>query len=170
MVTWAMRRSADKFMRETEQFQAISEKMLELILELSRDRGTAVMLITHDLGVVAETCERVLTMYAGEVVEQCSVDAALLSPRHPYTSGLLRAIPRAEDRHSELYAIPGRVPLLHEMPDGCRFRPRCEYAVDGCEGRQDLVEIGLDRSVRCWRYDQLDLPGAVSAEATAESE
>lgn len=139
----------------------IQAQILELILELARDRGTAVLLITHDLGVVAESCERVITMYAGEIVEQCGIDEALTSPQHPYTSGLLRAIPRAENRDRELYTIPGRVPLLHEMPDGCRFEPRCDHAADGCGTPQTLETIAGDRTVRCHRHGELQLPGAV---------
>ena len=145
----------------------IQAQILELILELARDRGTAVLLITHDLGVVAETCERVITMYAGEIVEQCGIDEALASPRHPYTSGLLRAIPRAESRDRELYAIPGRVPLLHEMPDGCRFQPRCDHAGDGCDTPQALETIAGERMVRCHRHADLQLPGAVPVDISS---
>ncbi len=140
----------------------IQAQILELIVQLSRERGTAVLLITHDLGVVAETCERVITMYAGEVVEQSAIDDALTAPKHPYTSGLLRAIPRAESRSHQLYTIPGRVPSLHQMPDGCRFGPRCEFTVDRCSEPQVLAPIGGERLVRCHRSEELDLPGALS--------
>jgi len=140
----------------------IQSQILELIVQLSNERGTAVLLITHDLGVVAETCERVITMYAGQVVEQSAIDDALTSPQHPYTSGLLRAIPRAGNRRNQLYAIPGRVPLLHEMPDGCRFGPRCDFTVDRCSEPQALTRIGTERLVRCHRSEELDLPGAIS--------
>ncbi|MPY95795.1 MAG: ATP-binding cassette domain-containing protein, partial [Acidimicrobiia bacterium] len=140
----------------------IQAQILDLLRQLSRDRGTAVLLITHDLGVVAEACERVITLYAGEVVESSTVDDALEHPRHPYTSGLVRAIPRAGVRKSLLYAIPGRVPALHEMPAGCRFHPRCEHALERCVAeRQALVEVGPGRLARCWRWDELELEGAL---------
>ena len=137
----------------------IQAQILEVLCNVSRDRGTAILLITHDLGVVAEVCERVIVMYAGEVVEECSVDEALESPLHPYTSGLVRAVPRLEQRKSTLYSIPGRVPPLDDMPAGCRFRARCEHGMEGCEERQVLAVAGEGRVARCWRYQQLDLPG-----------
>jgi peptide/nickel transport system ATP-binding protein len=139
----------------------IQAQILQLLRRLSRDHGTGVLLITHDLGVVAETCSRVRTMYAGELIEECTVDEALLTPHHPYTSGLIRAIPRSEQRRQVLYSIPGRVPALTAMPPGCRFEPRCEHSQPECLGPQRLLAFG-DRSVRCWRHAELDLPGAVA--------
>ena len=93
------------------------------------------MLITHDLGVVAETCTRMITMYAGEVIEDAAVDDALVRPLHPYTSGLLRSLPHLSPRHGKLPSIPGRVPSIMDMPNGCRFKARCAHAVAGCERR-----------------------------------
>jgi peptide/nickel transport system ATP-binding protein len=140
----------------------IQAQILDLLRNLSAEHGTAVLLITHDLGVVAEACERVITLYAGEAVEQCSVDEALETPKHPYTSGLVRAIPRSQVRKSTLYAIPGRVPPLNELPPGCTFHTRCEHVLPRCvEERQTLVEVGPGRVARCWRADELHLPGAV---------
>ncbi|WP_219416504.1 ABC transporter ATP-binding protein [Pseudonocardia nigra] len=139
----------------------IQAQILELLRTISREHGTAVLLITHDLGVVAEVCQRLITMYAGEVVEQCPVDAALESPQHPYTSGLVRAVPGAGQRGTSLYAIPGRVPPLTDMPEGCRFRLRCEHAIDGCEQPQHLLPAGAAHLARCWRHPDLDLPGVV---------
>ncbi|MDH4144940.1 MAG: ABC transporter ATP-binding protein [Acidimicrobiia bacterium] len=139
----------------------IQAQVLDLIAKLSEERGTAVLLITHDLGVVAETCERVLTMYAGQLVEHAQVDDALEFPRHPYTSGLLAAIPRAGVAAEDLESIPGRVPPIHEFPTGCRFAPRCPYREPACDRPQPLVEAGAGRWVRCWRHDQLELAGAV---------
>ena len=110
---------------------------------------------------VAETCERVLTMYAGQIVEQCSIDEALEHPKHPYTSGLLSAIPRPGVAAEDLRSIPGRVPSPVDFPHGCRFGPRCEHLTPDCEQPQQLTDAGFDRLVRCWRHDELDLPGAV---------
>lgn len=145
----------------------IQAQVLDLIAKLSEDRGTALLLITHDLGVVAETCERVLTMYAGQIVEECSVDEALERPRHPYTSGLLSAIPRAGVAAEDLRSIPGRVPSPVDFPRGCRFGPRCEHSEPGCDEPQELVPAGFGRFARCIRADDLDLPGAVPVEAPA---
>ncbi len=141
----------------------IQAQVLDLIAQLSEERGTALLLITHDLGVVAETCERVLTMYAGQIVEQCSVDEALESPQHPYTSGLLAAIPRPGVRAEDLRSIPGRVPAPVDFPAGCRFGPRCPHAQEACTEPQPLFEAGFGRLVRCHRHEELTLPGAVPA-------
>ncbi len=139
----------------------IQAQVLDLIVKLSEERGTAVLLITHDLGVVAETCDRVLTMYAGQIVEQCSVDDALEQPRHPYTSGLLSAIPRPGVAAENLSSIPGRVPQPVDFPTGCRFGPRCEFREEGCDEPQQLSPAGLDRWVRCRRHEELTLPNAL---------
>ena len=140
----------------------VQAQILELLRDLS-DRGNmALLFITHDLGVVAETCTRMLTMYAGEIVEDADVDAALEHPLHPYTSGLLRALPRLSARRSALPSIPGRVPVLGQMPAGCRFRQRCPFAVDGCERPQALLDAGNGRRVRCWRFGDLALPGVAA--------
>lgn len=136
----------------------VQAQILGLLERLSKERGTAVLLITHDLGVIAQTCSRLYTMYAGEVVESCTVDEALLAPFHPYTSGLIQAIPRRGRRRQPLYSIPGQVPPLTAMPDGCRFAPRCSYATEACTVRQAEVFIG-QRCVRCVRAQELDLPG-----------
>ncbi len=140
----------------------VQAQILELIRDLSDRTHMALLFITHDLGVVAETCKRMLTMYAGEIVEDASVDAALERPLHPYTSGLLRALPRLSERRSALPSIPGRVPALGRMPDGCRFRPRCPHATTGCEAPQKLEDAGGGRRVRCWRFRDLALPGAAA--------
>ena len=140
----------------------VQAQILELLRDLSERSHMALLFITHDLGVVAETCTRMLTMYAGEIIEDAPVDAALERPLHPYTSGLLRALPRLSARRSALPSIPGRVPPLTQMPAGCRFRPRCAYATAGCEAEQAMHVAGDGRRVRCWRYRDLDLPGAVA--------
>ena len=111
----------------------VQAQILELLRDLSETSNTALMLITHDLGVVAETCTRMITMYAGEVIEDAAVDDALVRPLHPYTSGLLRSLPHLSPRHGKLPSIPGRVPSIMDMPNGCRFKARCPHAIAGCE-------------------------------------
>ena len=139
----------------------IQAQILALLRRLSDEHGTAVLLITHDLGVVAEFCSRVVTLYAGEVVETAPVDDLLATPQHPYTSGLLQAIPRVTSRGKPLKSIRGRVPAPADMPQGCRFHPRCDHAQDPCLERQELLPAGTGRGVRCWRSDELVLPGAL---------
>jgi peptide/nickel transport system ATP-binding protein len=145
----------------------VQAQILELLRDLSETSKTALMLITHDLGVVAETCTRMITMYAGEVIEDAPVDAALIRPFHPYTSGLLRSLPHLSPRRGKLLSIPGRVPSITQMPNGCRFKARCPYAVDGCDAEQELVDAGGGRKVRCWRFKELELPGALQHGASA---
>jgi peptide/nickel transport system ATP-binding protein len=120
----------------------IQAQILELIRTLQKERRMAVMLITHDLGVVAETCDEVVVMYAGRVVERATVRELFARPAHPYTAGLMRSIPSFEDAEAagslptgerrRLRAIPGTVPSLRELPAGCRFRDRCDRAIDIC--------------------------------------
>ena len=100
-------------------------------------------------------------MYAGEVIEDAAVDDALVRPLHPYTSGLLRS------RHGKLPSIPGRVPSLLDMPNGCRFRACCAHAMEGCDKEQALLDAGSGRKVRCWRFNELELPGALQHAPTA---
>jgi peptide/nickel transport system ATP-binding protein len=140
----------------------IQAQIIALLRRLSDEHNTAVLLITHDLGVVAEFCSRVLTLYAGQVVETASADDLLASPQHPYTSGLLQAIPRVTSRGKPLLSIRGRVPAPADMPQGCRFHPRCDHVLDPCLEPQALLPAGEGRAARCWRHDQLDLPGALS--------
>jgi len=139
----------------------VQAQILELLRDLSVTSKTALMLITHDLGVVAETCTRIITMYAGEVIEDAPVDDVLIKPLHPYTSGLLRSLPHLSPRRGKLASIPGRVPSITEMPNGCRFKARCSYAAAGCDAEQELVDAGGGRRVRCWRFKELALPGAL---------
>jgi peptide/nickel transport system ATP-binding protein len=140
----------------------IQAQIIDLLFDLSARTGTALIFITHDLGVIAETCTRMLTMYAGEVVEDSPVDSALERPRHPYTSGLLRSIPRLSPRKSVLPSIPGRVPSPAAMPAGCRFRPRCTHGLPECEATQVLLDVSAERRARCVRQAELTLPGAIA--------
>ncbi|MCU5783378.1 oligopeptide/dipeptide ABC transporter, ATP-binding protein-like [Alcanivorax balearicus MACL04] len=139
----------------------VQAQIIDLLRSLSDSHGTALLFITHDLGVVAETCSRLLTMYAGEVVENAPVDDVLLRPGHPYSSGLLRSLPGLSERGSRLPSIPGRVPAPDQMPAGCRFQQRCPHAAPLCEQHPELEPFQGPREVRCWRKDELTLTGAV---------
>jgi peptide/nickel transport system ATP-binding protein len=137
----------------------IQAQIVDLLQELSQRTGTALLFITHNLGLVAECCSRMLTMYAGQVIEDGPVDEILSRPLHPYTAGLLGSLPQQRHRKSKLPSIPGRVPSPREMPAGCRFAPRCSYVEAPCREPQAL-EVRGERHVRCWRSDALVLPGA----------
>jgi peptide/nickel transport system ATP-binding protein len=139
----------------------IQAQIIDLLLDLSAKQGTALLFITHDLGVIAETCTRMITMYAGQVVEDAPVDSALVRPRHPYTSGLLRSLPRLSARGAVLPSIAGRVPTLRDMPTGCRFAERCAHRQEPCAEPQVIEQAGA-HSVRCWRQSDLVLPGALT--------
>ncbi|MDF2716878.1 MAG: peptide transporter ATP-binding protein [Paenibacillus sp.] len=128
----------------------IQAQILDLIRELQADRGTAVMLITHDLGVVAETCQRVVVMYAGQVVEETDVKTLFRNPLHPYTKGLLASLPQLAGQQHRLEPIPGSVPNPADMPKGCRFAPRCPYRAEACENDQpNLIEVVAGHKCRC---------------------
>ncbi len=129
----------------------IQAQILELIKELRKDLGMSMILITHDLGVVAEMTERVIIMYAGEVVEQADVKSIFKNPRHPYTLGLLASIPRLDENKEELDVIEGVVPSPKSMPKGCRFSPRCSSCMPKCrELPPPVALVGEGHSVRCW--------------------
>ena len=136
----------------------IQAQILELLAELKSKLGMAVMLITHAMGVIAETTQRVAVMYAGKVVEEAPVAELFRAPRHPYTRGLIRSIPRidlAAVRKERLEAIPGVVPSLLEPPAGCRFAPRCAHAREECRETPPLREIGAGHKVACVRAEAL---------------
>jgi len=131
----------------------IQAQILELMQEMKDKLGMSIMLITHAMGVVAETCQRVVVMYAGKVVEEAPVEALFGNPRHPYTQGLIRSIPRvdrAAAHRERLEAIPGTVPSLLDPPVGCRFAARCKYAMDICVREMPpLKEVGPGHRVAC---------------------
>ncbi|MBM3522999.1 MAG: ABC transporter ATP-binding protein, partial [Alphaproteobacteria bacterium] len=130
----------------------IQAEILELLRELRRELGMALLLITHDLGVVAEIADEVAVMYAGRIVERCAVGALFERPQHPYTIGLLGALPGAETAGGRLTPIDGTVPLGHAMPAGCRFAPRCPFAEARCGERDPVLEaLGARHEVACWR-------------------
>jgi oligopeptide/dipeptide ABC transporter ATP-binding protein len=128
----------------------IQAQILELLLELRQRLGMGVMLITHDLGVVAEVCDRVVVMYAGQVVEEGPVGEIFARPAHPYTQGLLAAVPRPDQRGGQLAVIPGTVPHPARWPHGCRFRARCPYSWDRCHELPPLLDAGPGQNARCW--------------------
>jgi peptide/nickel transport system ATP-binding protein/oligopeptide transport system ATP-binding protein len=128
----------------------IQAQILELMMELQERLGMSILLITHDLGVVAETCDDVVVMYAGRVVEKGPVDGVFGSPQHPYTEALLQSIPvLGMARHEPLRVIRGTVPSPLDWPAGCRFSPRCDYAFERCEEQPPLFEVEGARSA-CW--------------------
>jgi len=131
----------------------IQAQILELLNEMKERLGMAVLLITHAMGVVAETAQRVIVMYAGKVVEEATVEALFASPRHPYTQGLIRSIPRidlAATGHTRLEAIPGTVPSLLNPPVGCRFAARCRYVTEACIAAEPpLREVAPGHKVAC---------------------
>lgn len=131
----------------------IQAQILELMRELKNKLGTSIMMITHDLGVIAEMADYVLVMYAGMVMEYCSVRDLFQKPLHPYTQGLINSLPRIDDAKDKLYVIEGSVPSLYDMPEGCRFWPRCPHAKEICKTRiPELYDCG-GRKVRCFLYD-----------------
>ncbi|GED67151.1 dipeptide/oligopeptide/nickel ABC transporter ATP-binding protein [Brevibacillus reuszeri] len=131
----------------------IQAQILDLMRELKEQHNTAIMMITHDLGVVAEMCDRVVVMYAGKVVEEADVVTLFTNPKHPYTQGLMKSIPRLDGAEKRLYSIKGSVPIPGTLRKGCTFAPRCEYATDICrEGVPELIKVEEGHSCRCWLY------------------
>ena len=148
----------------------IQAQILDLLRRLRDDTGMAVLLITHDLGVVSETADRVVVMYCGQVVEEAEVRTLFDHPMHPYTLGLLKSIPRLEDDDTKrLYMIKGMVPNPLEMPPGCHFSDRCDSCMDICRTKvPDLVDLD-GHKVRCFLYENAD-GDALSASAIAQGE
>jgi oligopeptide transport system ATP-binding protein len=129
----------------------IQAQILELMKKLKKDLGMAIMLITHDLGVVAEMAERVVVMYAGKVIEEGDVVSIFKHPLHPYTEGLLQSIPRMDSNREKLHVIDGVVPNPLNLPTGCHFNPRCPYAIDKCrESQPALEQVAPGRYVACF--------------------
>jgi oligopeptide/dipeptide ABC transporter ATP-binding protein len=134
----------------------IQAQILDLMRSLQKEYQTSILLITHDLGVVAEMCTRVYVMYAGRVVEEADVITLFDSPRHPYTQGLLQSIPKINEKQHRLSAIPGNVPTPFEMPQGCKFAPRCPYVMDICHQQEpELTRVrDTKHQVRCWLHSE----------------
>ncbi len=137
----------------------IQAQILDLLNELRERRNLALLLITHDLGVVAETADRVAVMYAGQIVEEAPVRELFNRPRHPYTEGLLHAVPKLGGKgagRTRLQTIEGVVPNLLNLPPGCRFAPRCVHRQPQCEtGKIPLLEVGAEHASRCIRVDEI---------------
>ena len=133
----------------------IQAQILELIRDLQNRLGMSVIMITHDLGVVAETCDYVAVMYAGQVVEYADVRTLFKNPKHPYTLGLLNSLPRHDIEQDKLIPIKGMVPSPFDMPVGCRFAPRCPIATEQCHKNMPTLEIQDGNSqIRCWFYSE----------------
>jgi peptide/nickel transport system permease protein len=134
----------------------VQAEVLELLRELQREREMAVLLITHNSGVIADFCDRVVVMYAGQVVERAAVSQIFGQPLHPYTHALLASNPHYFDASKQLPSIPGTVPEPGAWPSGCRFHPRCDYATAACrEGTIPLVQPSAERETRCIHYEEL---------------
>ena len=133
---------------------SIQAQIIALLKRLCRERGTAVMLITHDMGVIAETADRVAVMYAGRIVEIGPVREVIKNPRHPYTKGLMGAIPTVAGRIGRLVQIAGTMPRLASIPNGCAFHPRCDHAFDRClSERPERMPAGAAEAA-CWLFDE----------------
>jgi len=131
----------------------IQAQILDLILELKKKLNLSILFITHNLGIIAEVCDRLAIMYAGMVVEEGSVEQVFEFPLHPYTRGLLKSVPKITKEKSPLTYVPGGVPSLINPPPGCRFHPRCSYATDLCKrSPPELVEVEPGHKVACYNY------------------
>jgi peptide/nickel transport system ATP-binding protein len=131
---------------------SIQAQIISLLKKVCKDRGAAVMLITHDMGVIAETCDRVAVMYAGRIAEIGPVHEVINHPAHPYTAGLMASIPDMESDRERLNQIDGAMPRLNAIPQGCAFNPRCPQAFERCrQERPDLVNAGANRAA-CWLH------------------
>jgi len=162
----------------------IQAQIIQLMNEMQERLGSAIVLITHDLGVVAETCRNVLVMYAGNLVEYGTADQIFSSPKHPYTMGLLESLPRLDDReHSRLVPIEGQPPNLLRLPQGCSFAPRCKYRMPICDTPTPLYDFSNGHIARCFLYDERtagerrlpadsapEIPGTATGATTAPSE
>jgi len=133
----------------------IQAQILDLLRELQQKRGMSILLITHDLGVVAEMADEIVIMYAGKIVQTASAVDLFAKPLHPYTVGLMNSVPRLGVKRDQLITIEGQVPAAHDFPEGCRFHPRCPHAMDVC-GKEVPVETQFNSRdrVACWLYDQ----------------
>ncbi len=134
----------------------IQAQILDLLADLTKKLDMAMILITHDLGVVANNCQKVIVMYAGRVMEEARKDQLFEKAFHPYTQGLLQSVTSIEEKMDELYSIPGRVPMADEEIQGCIFQDRCPFAEQKCQMQQPpLTEIEENRKVSCWRYKEI---------------
>jgi peptide/nickel transport system ATP-binding protein len=138
----------------------IQAQILDLMKKLNQETSTSIMLITHDLGVVADMCQRVIVMYSGRIVEEGDVKSIFKQPKHPYTAGLIQSVPDVRKKEESLYSIPGNVPKPGSLRSGCPFAPRCAYVHDRClKETPQLKMIEKGQSVRCWLYESLEEEG-----------
>ncbi len=134
----------------------IQAQILDLLRKINKDIGTGIILVTHDLGVVSEFCQKVAVMYAGKIVETGLVEQIIFEPKHPYTEGLLKSIPKIGDKKSKIQSIPGDVPDLATLPKGCAFYPRCSQHMPKCQKNEiPLQKIEKGRQVRCLLFKEL---------------
>ena len=137
----------------------IQDQILSLLLALQREFGMSVILVSHDLGVIAETCDRVAVMYGGQIVELADTRTLLTRPRHPYTAGLLRSLPGQQTDSRYLTPIPGAPPVLIDPPKGCRFFDRCPLRAEECKTwKTELLQVGANHLSRCRRHEYLEAP------------
>jgi peptide/nickel transport system ATP-binding protein/oligopeptide transport system ATP-binding protein len=135
---------------------SIQAQILELINNLKKEYGMSIMIITHDLGVIAEICDRVAVMYGGKIMEYTKVNTIFDKPLHPYTLGLLNSIPKLDQKIDRLKTIPGNVPCSLNITNGCKFHTRCHFANEKCRNEEPKIkEVGKDHKVRCWHYQKL---------------
>ncbi|MDH5161880.1 ABC transporter ATP-binding protein [Heyndrickxia oleronia] len=133
----------------------IQAQILDLMRKLREESDSSILLITHDLGVVAEMCDRVVIMYAGKVVEESDVNTIFENPKHPYTKGLLESIPKLGVKIDRLQSIKGNVPAPEQMPKGCKFAPRCPFVMDQCWEREpQLQSVNANHTTRCWLHQK----------------
>ena len=135
----------------------VVNQILDLMLDLRNQMGASVILITHDLGLIAEMADRVAVMYAGQIIEQTDIKTLFAQPLHPYTVGLIESVPVLGQVKDRLAVIPGSVPNLIDMPPGCRFAPRCKQVMEICTQKEaELITVKPGHTVRCWLYQSSD--------------
>lgn len=132
----------------------IQAQILDLMRNIKKEKNMSIMLITHDLGVIAEMCDKVAVMYAGEIVEYTDVRTLFNKPLHPYTQGLLASMPNRNERKNNLYSIPGSVPRPNELPQGCHFSTRCSFATENCKKMAPPLINTEQQVVRCWLHNE----------------
>ncbi len=133
---------------------SVQAQIISVLKKICKERGTAIMLITHDMGVIAESADRVAVMYSGQIVEIGKTYNIIKKPRHPYTVGLMGSIPALKGDNERLVQIPGSMPRLNNIPPGCSFHPRCEKAFEPCYNKRPLLSKIGDSKVACWLYDE----------------
>ncbi|MCP4749605.1 MAG: ABC transporter ATP-binding protein, partial [Proteobacteria bacterium] len=132
----------------------VQAQILELLLELQKQDGSAVLFINHNLNLIAQYADRLAVMYAGRIVETAAVKTFFEKPAHPYSQGLLKALPNLETKGSDLLPIPGQVPKPVDFAEGCRFRDRCSQALETCDQKPTAYMVGDEHFVNCFLYDK----------------